>query len=97
MTTVRAWILIALVSITNIGCGYKVVERVVVKDRLVPEPKYKFEKINLEGAYMELGSKEVQRVCTPKLLEMNEMYRGVIGYYEWQIDEYMKKDENRSK
>ena len=78
------------------GCSNKVPEKVVVKTEYVYEEPYKFEKIDLDGVYIELGTKEIQKMCTPGLLEINSIYKGAIEYYDWQIDTY-RKDRNISK
>ena len=66
-----------------VGCGEP-----QIQVRYVEATPYKFEKINLEGVYIELGSKEVQHLCTPVLLDLNNLYIGVVNFYDWQIDAY---------
>ena len=74
------WISIVLGSILISGCTNQV---------QVKEPKYKFEKIDTHGVYIELKDKNTQRTCTPALLELNDMYKGIIEFYDYQIDKYM--------
>ncbi len=77
------------------GCFTKQVDKIVVKKEFIYEKPYIFEKIDLQGTYIELNSKQVQRLCTPPLIELNDVYKGVIEYYDWQIDSYA--DKNTSK
>jgi hypothetical protein len=76
------------------GCSQKE-QKVVIKKEYIYEKPYKFETVDLKGAYIELGTKEIQRTCTPSLLELNEIYTGIKDYYEWQFDTYAK-DKNDS-
>ena len=64
----------------------------------IPLPRQKFEmqKIDLpDGAvYVEVDSVETRKTCTPVVLEVSQVLRGVIGFYEYQVDEYMKYTES---
>lgn len=93
MIKALAMILIALSFFFN-GCATK--ERLVTKIEYIKEPKYQFNKIELQGAYIELKDKETQRVCTQSLIELNTIYKGVIEFYDWQIDNY-KEDGNETR
>lgn len=76
-------------------CSLKKPEpEVVVKTEYVKEPKYEFYKVNTDGLYVDAKAKEVQRMCTPVVLETSDMYRKIVDYYDWQIDEYGKGKEN---
>jgi hypothetical protein len=79
---------IALVFICS-GCTPK--EQIVIKKEYIKEDKYSFNKIDFAGTYIELGSKEIQKTCTPSLLELNTIYKEAINFYDWQIDEYSSK------
>lgn len=69
------------------GCAQKEPD-VVTKIEYVREEPWKFEKIDMAGVYIELGSKEEQRMCTPALMKLDEVHRGVRKFYEEQIDAY---------
>lgn len=58
--------------------------------KYVKAPTFKFEKIDLKGAYIELKSVDDRKRCSPYLLQMKEVYDGVIDFYNYQIDEYNK-------
>lgn len=86
------WILIASgFTLLLSGCAVKpeIIERTVY----VKEEPWSFEKLDMNGVYIELESKEVQRICTPSLLKLDELHRGVRKFYEEQIDAY---EESRS-
>lgn len=76
-------VLLVLVSILISGCATK--EKEIIK-----QDPYSFQKIELQGAFIELPSKNIQKTCTPSLLELNTIYQGVIIFYDYQIDEYSK-------
>ena len=87
MTRVNQLVWIVLVSISSSGC---------YQPWLKPDvPKYEFQKIDTSGVYIDMKSKEVQRVCTPSLLELNEVYQGIIGFYDYQIDSYNESNRSR--
>ncbi len=94
MTTVKALILIALVFIFS-GCSQK--EKIVTKIEYVKQEKYEFNKIDLNGAYIELRDKNIQKVCSPSLLELNTFYKDVVNFYDWQIDQYEKDNDEFGK
>ena len=79
-------ILIVLSSIYS-GCTPTKPE-IVIKKEYIYEKPYAFEKIDIEGAYIEMGSKELQRTCAPKMVELNDVWSGVVAFYTWQIDRY---------
>ena len=85
----RKYILAVAIAIVFAGCAGKA----PVEYRYVEDKIYRFEKIDLDGVYVDTGSKDVQRVCTPILNEMNTIYKGAISFYVWQIDEYNKVQE----
>lgn len=90
MIRIRQLILIVLVFIfSGCYCSWNKPEpKVVVKTEYIKEKKYEFSKIELEGLYVETASKEVQKLCTPVVLEISDMYKKIIDYYNWQIEEY---------
>jgi len=77
------YLLVVMAVMLLIGCGEP-----QIQIRYVEATPYKFEKISLEGVYIELSSKEVQHLCTPALLDLNNLYTGVVDFYDWQIDAY---------
>ena len=95
MTKVTASALV-LLGFTCSGCAPKVVEKVVIRTKYVYEEPYNFQKVPIDGMYIDMGTKKLQKMCTPKMLEMNTQYREIIDYYDWQQDEY-KRDRNTTK
>lgn len=94
MIKVTQGILLVLVLICLSGCAQKepeVVERIVY----VQEKPYAFVNVDSKGMYLETGSKELQRVCTPMVIEAGKQYRRVIDLYEEQISEYRKIHDDR--
>lgn len=99
MIKIHLLILIALVFIFN-GCycsWSKPKPQVVTKIEYIKEEPYKFDTIDLSGAYITLDSKGTQRMCSKSLTELNLVYKPVVDYYEWQINEYRSKDDNKTK
>lgn len=92
MIKVQVSILILLVFIFN-GCSQK--EKIITKIEYIKEDKYNFNKIDLQGSYIELKDKETQKQCTPSLLELNNIYKGVVDYYDWQIDNYIDTNDTK--
>ena len=94
MIKVTRGILLALVLIfLSTGCAQKepeIVERVVY----VQEKPYVFVDVDSKGMYLETGSKQLQRMCTPLVIEAGEKYRKVIDLYEEQISEYRRIHDN---
>jgi len=77
--------MLTLVMIT--GCAVKE-PTVVIKKEFVYEKPYRFSTIDLDGVYIDLGSEELRRVCSPALVELNTIYKGVTKFYEDQIIRY---------
>lgn len=91
MITIRALILIPLLFIIS-GCATKVTYE--------KAPNFTFQKIELpvNGIRVDAGTKEVQRMCTPVVLEVSTVLRGVIDFHDDQIDRYRRSiDANRPK
>jgi hypothetical protein len=86
------------ISLSMAGCAEKA-PQVVTKIEYVKEKPWKFEKVDMEGAYILMDSKEQQRMCAPKMVEMGEKYREILDFYEEQMDEYklQKGDGNGKK
>ena len=78
------------------GCASKP----LVETKYVVQPKYEFQKVMVDTRYkmsVNAGSKEVQRVCTPLVIEATDMVWSIVKFHERQIDrynEYMKVDNN---
>lgn len=53
----------------------------------VKQKKFGFEKVSLEGAYIQLNPQE-KEVCVPKLIELNTVYKSIKEAYDIQFDEY---------
>lgn len=88
MIKIKVLILTLLSTIFLIsGCADKQI--VIEKEYIKPKP-YPFEKISMDGTYIELHDKEIQRQCTPYLLELDGIHKNIRDYYHWQIDEYSK-------
>ena len=85
MTKAIATVLIAL-TFTFSGCSQK--ELLVTKKVYIKEPKYEFQKLDLDGVYIELKDKKTQRLCTEPLLQLNDIYKNVKKFYDNQIDDY---------
>ena len=98
MTTIKALIPILLVfTFSGCYCSFKKPEpQIVVKTEYIKEDKYNFEKVNTDGLYIETETKELQSKCTPLVLETSSIFRGIVDFYDWQIDEYGKEDKNDS-
>ena len=91
------WLIAGLMVVLFTGCTPKE-PQVVVKTVMVYEKPYPFETLDLAGTYIELGTKELQRLCTPSLIELDDTYKGVIEFYKWQIKEYEEsRDDNKSR
>lgn len=89
--------LVMAVMMSGCYCSWNKPEpEIVVKTDYVQCNQYKFDKIDLSDAYIDAGSKEVQKVCTPLVNEAMDVYAGVKEYYEWQMDESGKIDDNRT-
>jgi len=69
------------------GCAPKVVEKIVVKKELVYQKPYKFTKVDTNGTYIDMGSYQLNKMCAPKMAELDSMYREIVKNYEWQMDE----------
>ena len=95
MTRVTQGILIALVLIfLSTGCVPKepeIVERIVY----IKQEPFRFVDVDSRGMSVDAGSKELQRVCTPMVIEAGKQYRRVIDLYEEQISEYRKIHDDR--
>jgi len=90
MIKIKVLVLIALAFISN-GCTPK--EKIVIKTEYIKQQKYTFNKVELKGAYIELKDKHTQKLCTPSLLELNTLYKDILYFYDWQIDEYGDKND----
>lgn len=87
---------IGIIAVIMIAGCVKQEPEVVVKNKFVYEKAYGFDTIDLDGVYIDLGSKTVQKMCTDSLVELNTVYRGVIEFYEDQIKRY-KEDRYNEK
>lgn len=85
-------VLIALTFFFN-GCAQKEPQTI-----FIDAPLYNFQKISLNGIYVDAKTKEIQRICTPVVLEASKIYKHIINdFYEYQIDEYNKQNkENKN-
>jgi len=86
-----ALVLISIAYVFTIsGCGTEATPAV--------RQRFEMQKIDLpEGSvYVEVDSVETRTKCTPVVLEVSKVLRGVIGFYEYQVDEYNKADNNES-
>lgn len=68
------------------GCAQKE----IIKKVYIKAPTFEFQKINLSGAYIDLESNEQRNLCVKPLIELNDLYKGVLDFYDSQIDTYMK-------
>jgi len=68
------------------GCNKE--PELVVKNKYVYEKPYDFSTIDLDGVYIDLKTKEIQKLCSPALVELNTMYKGVVEFYTSQIRRY---------
>lgn len=95
MTKVTQGILLALVLIClSTGCAQKepqIVEKIVY----VQEKPFRFVDVDSRGMSIDAGSKELQRMCTPMVIEAGKQYRRVIDLYEEQISEYRRIHDDR--
>jgi hypothetical protein len=91
----KMWIALTLIAMTFgfSGCACKP----VVETKYVVQPKYEFQKVMDETRYkmaVDAGSKSVQRMCTPLVIEATDMVWSIVEFHEGQIDrydEYMEK------
>ena len=94
MTKTRVWMLMLLgiILVTGSGCAGTAKEEYVLPPKVVSVEKepYKFQKVDLEGAYIDLDSIEARNMCTPYLMDLDALLGGVIKFYEWQQDEATK-------
>lgn len=83
---IKMVLLISIVLVfTFSGCTSKVVERKVY----IREVPYTFSKIDVDGMYIDAGSKELQQKCTPLVQESTGILKRIItDFYDWQIDNY---------
>jgi len=90
---IQVLVLMLIVFILS-SCSTKQVEPRV---KYIKNEKFEFQKIDLSGVYVELDKKDRKR-CTKYLIDLNDIYSGIIDFYDYQIDEYNKLfDKNISK
>ena len=71
-------------------------ERQCTQHRDSNATKYKFEKIDTTGIYIDLDSIEIRNKCSSTLVSLNSVYTGILNFYDWQIDEYNRVENNTS-
>ena len=77
--------ILSLIVFIFSGCSSK-----TAKIEYVKQEPYEFQKIDLSGAYIDKNDKS----CGEIVSELQGIYKGVILFYEEQIDDYRKvKDE----
>jgi hypothetical protein len=87
----KMWIVLTLIAMIFgfSGCASKP----IVETKYVVQPKYEFQKVMDETRYkmsVDAGSKEVQRMCTPLVIEATDMVWSIVEFHEGQIDRYNK-------
>ena len=86
-------IVFLVLAIVFSGCG--------TKQKLTQpvEPVYEFQKLDTTGVYIDLKSKEKQKLCSESLIELNSIWLEIQKYYDYQIDTYYKtiRSKNGSK
>lgn len=87
-------ILLVLILIFLSGCSQKEPEVVIQKEYIKEDP-FNFVIYDTKGMRIDAKSKEVQRICTPIVLEVGKVYRSFIDGYELQINEYNKLHDHR--
>ena len=87
-------LVLMLIGFILSSCTSKQIEPRV---KYVKSEKFEFQKVDLNGVYVELNKKDRKR-CTKYLIDLNEIYSGILDFYDYQIDEYNKLfDKNTSK
>jgi len=87
-------LVLMLIGFILSSCSTKQVEPRV---KYIKNEKFEFQKVDTKGVYIELDKHDRKR-CTKYLLELNEIYNGILDFYNYQIDEYNKLfDKNISK
>jgi len=71
-------------------------ERQCIQHRDSNTTKYKFEKIDTTGIYIDLDNIEIRNKCSSALVSLNSIYTGILNFYDWQIDEYNRVENNTS-
>jgi hypothetical protein len=87
----KMWIALTLIVLAFgfSGCASKP----IVETKYVVQPKYEFQKVMDETRYkmsVDAGSKDVQRMCTPLVIEATDMVWSIVEFHEGQIDRYNK-------
>ena len=76
------------------GCSPKEPQIVVQKEYIYEKP-FDFVIYDTEGIKVNAKTKELQRMCTPVVLEVSDIYNNFLKGYEEQINEYNTYHKNK--
>ena len=76
------------------GCSQKE-PQVIIKKEYIYEKPFEFVIYDTQGLRVNSKTKELQRLCTPLVLEVGDIYRKFINGYEEQIKEYNNYNKNK--
>jgi hypothetical protein len=77
------------------GCSQKEPQVIIQKEYIYEKP-FEFVIYDTKGLRVNAKTKELQRICTPLVLEVGGIYRKFINGYEEQIKEYNTYNKNKS-
>ena len=69
------------------GCSQKEPQVIIQKEYIYEKP-FEFIIYDTKGMRIDAKTKELQRMCTPLVLEVGNLYRSFLNGYEEQIKEY---------
>ena len=76
------------------GCSQKEPQVIIQKEYIYEKP-FEFIIYDTKGMRINAKTKELQRMCTPLILEVGNLYRSFLNGYEEQIKEYNIYNKNK--